>query len=53
MQFNEFMLKLGFFVKENGQTIQNYASEYSTESAMKLWETHKLNCQKESKRSTR
>lgn len=53
MKFNEFMLKLGFFVKESGQTVQNYASEYTTEVALKLWEAHKLDCQKESKRSTR
>ncbi len=53
MNFNEFMTDIGFFVKENGQTVQNYSSVYTAESALKLWETYKKNSQNGSKRSTR
>lgn len=53
MNFNEFMTDIGFFVKENGQTVQNYSSVYTAESALKLWETYKKNSQDASKRSTR
>lgn len=42
MGFQEFMLSIGFFIKRpDGQIEQDYASKYSTETALKLWQEQK------------